>query len=82
MNWKSRRGTSPLLSDTDEDGFTDGQEFPKGTDPLDPPSTLVIRFDAPKDGCSSSRTAGPSPLPGLALLLRRRDERVLPRKDK
>jgi hypothetical protein len=40
-----RRGTNPLIADTDGDGWPDGVEVADGKDPLDPksrPSTLLI----------------------------------------
>ncbi|MHA1157055.1 MAG: thrombospondin type 3 repeat-containing protein, partial [Candidatus Heimdallarchaeota archaeon] len=33
--WEEEIGTNPTLFDTDQDGFSDGQEFLHNTDPLD-----------------------------------------------
>jgi len=44
--------TDPLNPDSDDDGFTDGEEIIAGTDPLDPFSTpdLVVPGDVTGDG--------------------------------
>jgi hypothetical protein len=36
--------TEPLISDTDGDGYSDGEEIILGTDPCDPNSVILTAF--------------------------------------